>query len=232
MANRILSRFVDVCLVVFDEAGSQLKNKNIIRTHMPVRKEIENIKPGAAHDDFHLLVFGGSQGARPITNAVMAAIKSGGAWLENTKVVLQTGAAEFEKIKAEFETLDNSKKSQVEVLPYLHDMPSRYSWADLVVGRSGTGTISELAACGKAALLIPLPTSADDHQTKNAEALVKLGGAELLKQNDLTTQHLSQQILAFKSNRARIEKMQTQIQKFHKPNAGYEIAKIILSAES
>lgn len=228
LANRLLSLFVSRCFVVFTEAAHHMKNKNITRVHMPVRKEIEMTRVRTpSMGRFRILVFGGSQGARAINNALFGVVKEGGAWLQETEIVHQTGSLDFDRISKQYKDLAQ-ENLPVQVLEYIHDMPNRYAWADLVISRSGTGTISELAACGKAALLIPLPTAADDHQTQNAQALVNQGGAKILAQKELTPARLIQEIKYFKNSPEVIRQLESQIRKFHKPNAAEEIVKLIM----
>ncbi len=231
LANRILARFVDKCLVVFEEAARFLHNKNVIRVHMPVRKEIEALgqfPQTASGNEFRLLVFGGSQGARALNNALIEALKKGGAWSKKIRIVHQTGATDYERVRSEYDKLGEIS-SQVEVRDYLHDMPERLKWAHLILARSGTGTISELAASGRGAILVPLPTAADDHQTKNAEALVKIGGAILLPQKELTAERLIREIETFEGAPQKLTALANKIRDFHKPQAANEIAKIILA---
>jgi UDP-N-acetylglucosamine--N-acetylmuramyl-(pentapeptide) pyrophosphoryl-undecaprenol N-acetylglucosamine transferase len=230
LANRWLAPFVTTCLVVFDEATKFLKNKNVLRVHMPVRKEIEALaqfpNTPSGHE-FRLLVFGGSQGASTLNNALLAALKKGGAWLKKIKIVHQTGPGDFARVQAEYDKLDGVKNN-VEVKEYLHDMPERLKWANLVLARSGTGTISELAASGRGAILVPLPTAADDHQTKNAEALSRTGGAVLLPQKELTAERLIHEIEIFEDSPAKLAELANHIRSFYKPDAAREIARIVL----
>ncbi|OFZ15359.1 MAG: undecaprenyldiphospho-muramoylpentapeptide beta-N-acetylglucosaminyltransferase [Bdellovibrionales bacterium RBG_16_40_8] len=228
LANRWLSSFVTKTLVVFTEAAKFLKNKNIVNVPMPVRKEIENVLPTKKHkNEFHILLFGGSQGARALNNILSEAIKIGGEWLNNVKIVHQTGSLDFSRITEVYANIKYAKNC-VTVLEYLHDMPSRYVWADLVISRAGISTISELAACGKAALLVPLPSAADDHQTKNAQALVDANGARFIKQKDLTAERLIREIEDFKAHPEKIVLLEENIRKLYKPKAALEIAKIVL----
>ncbi len=230
LANRILSRFVNRCLVVFNEAGEILKNERVTKVHMPIRREIEMLKPGISKaEEFHLLVFGGSQGSRAINNVLVESVVKGGEWLRGVKIVQQTGALDYQRLLQEYNAVPNSRDF-VEVNEYLHDMPLRLAWADLVIARAGTGTISELAACGKPAILVPLPTAADDHQAKNAEALVKLGGAVMIRQSDFTPERLIAEIETFKNHREKLVELSQNIRRFHKAEAASEIAKLILEA--
>lgn len=220
MANRILSKFVDECFVVFEEARGLLKNPRLQVAGMPIRKEIaERRSAPAQKTKFQILIFGGSQGARGINNAAMEMIKKGGPWLHEVSVVHQTGAADYERIKAGYgDALKN-----VDLREYLHDMGEQYAAADLVVCRSGTGTLSELAACGKAAILVPFPAASDDHQRKNAESLVNKGAAVMILQKDLTPDGLREEILKLKVNPEKRAEMSRNISAFHHDRAAEKL---------
>jgi UDP-N-acetylglucosamine--N-acetylmuramyl-(pentapeptide) pyrophosphoryl-undecaprenol N-acetylglucosamine transferase len=228
MANRWLSRFVKLCCVVFEEAVPLLKAKNWQRVPMPVRKEIEEMRPRVANSSsFRILVFGGSQGSRVLNNTIIEMLAKGGAWTKTTEIVHQTGSVEFSRVSAEYARLGLST-SQFDCREYLDDMPERYRWADLVIARSGTGTLSEISACAKAAILIPLPTAADDHQRKNAEALVKIGGARMILQKDLNADVLLREIQDLRQHPDKITELEKNVHKFHQANAAEKMAEIIL----
>src|SRR5690606_34124698 len=100
----------------------------------------------------------------------------------------QTGEADFPKIR---ELYDRSAFAEADVRPFISDMCSEFEKADLVICRAGATTCAELAAAGRAALMIPLPTAADDHQRKNAEALERAGAAKVLLQRDMNGETLA-----------------------------------------
>jgi UDP-N-acetylglucosamine--N-acetylmuramyl-(pentapeptide) pyrophosphoryl-undecaprenol N-acetylglucosamine transferase len=228
LANRILAPFVKLAIVVFDEARVQLKCKEVVRMPMPVRPEIESVSERIAKTpDFCVLVFGGSQGARAINEAVVGAVGHQSEWLKSLRIVHQTGPLEFEKVKNQYALIPHAF-GHVECKDYLHDMSSRYQWADLIICRSGTGTLSELAALGKAAILIPLPTAADDHQTKNAEALVQKRAAVMINQKNLTPQALIDLVLEFKKEPERIRELEENIRKLHQKGASTAVASLLL----
>src|SRR5262249_31352278 len=142
----------------------------------------EKTPAGANHSGLRILVFGGSQGARGINETVLRAVQAGGEWLKGVELVHQTGRADFQRIKQAYAEAN----APVDVNEYLHNMARRYAWAVLVVAPPATGPVSDLAACGKAAILVPLPTAADNHQQRNAEALVAKGGAMMVLQREFT----------------------------------------------
>lgn len=221
MANRILSRFVDDCWVVFDEARNHLKSGKMHSAGMPVRREIEDSKIPAgastAARPFRILVFGGSQGARGINNAMVELVRNAGPWLDDLSIVHQTGSTDYKRILEAYGT--QLEQWPVDVREYLHDMDAQYAAADLVICRSGTGTLSELAACGKPAILIPFPYASDDHQRKNAESLVNKNAAVMILHKDLSATSLRAAIDGLRADPARLKQMAENIRGFHKPRA-------------
>jgi UDP-N-acetylglucosamine--N-acetylmuramyl-(pentapeptide) pyrophosphoryl-undecaprenol N-acetylglucosamine transferase len=112
---------------------------------------------------------------------------------------------------------------QANVEPFLYDMGRQLGQADVVVCRAGATTLAEIAAAGKSALLVPLPTATDDHQRRNAEALVSRGAAEVLLQRDLTGRALARQVLALAADRERRQRMGTAVRMFARPHAAQTI---------
>lgn len=224
MANRILSRFVDKCFVVFGEAKKYLKNSNIIQAGMPVRAEIENAVHSETQDSkFHLLAFGGSQGARTLNNCLSDAILSGGDWVRDLAVVHQLGAMDFERVSAKY------KEAPCEVQPFefIYDMPKYYQWADIIFCRGGASSIAEAAAFGIIPIIVPLP-AADNHQQKNAESLVAKNAGRMILQKDLTPERLISEVQSLRADKALREEMVRNIKAFYVPQAATVIAKEIL----
>jgi UDP-N-acetylglucosamine--N-acetylmuramyl-(pentapeptide) pyrophosphoryl-undecaprenol N-acetylglucosamine transferase len=226
MANRWLARFVDDCWVVFTDARKFLKTTSLHQAGMPVRKEIEGMarplekKPD---DGFHLLVVGGSQGARGINDAVCAMVKKlseRGEWDEGMHLVHQTGPSDYARLREAYGGLIHAR---VDLREYINDMGAEYARADLVISRSGTGTLSELAACGLPSILIPLPTAADDHQRKNAESLVKMGAAQLILQKDLNAEVLARAIGDLRRAPEKLKTMGDKARGFHHPQAAEKL---------
>lgn len=227
LANRWLSRFVKKCFVVFDDAGRELKARSIIPVGLPVREEMEKLgdEPPRENDgEFHVLVFGGSQGARAVNEIVKKAVLRDSAWRKDVRIVHQTGKHDIESVRKAYEGLEG-----VEALEYLHDMDQRYRWADVVICRSGASTVAELAAVRKPALLVPLPTAADDHQRKNAESLVSQGAGILLPQKSLTADQLIEELGRLKSDSQLRADMRERLGRFHKPRAAARIAELLMS---
>src|SRR5690606_21933005 len=105
MANRWLSKFTTRSLVVFEDAKQKLKARDTVKVAMPVRRELEELNVSSQSDDFfHILIFGGSQGARPINNVVSQAVLLGGEWLKRSRIVHQTGPTDFSRVSALYAT--------------------------------------------------------------------------------------------------------------------------------
>ena len=225
LTNRWLSLVVRRSLVVFEEAGKLLKSKQITQIGLPVRKEVENmVTADHAEDQFHLLIFGGSQGARAINKVVQETLVKYASELKDVHVVHQTGPHDIVAAKKAYEA-----NPQVEAHEYIYGMEKYYQWADLVICRSGASTVAELAACGLPSVLIPLPSAADNHQLKNAHSLVDHEAGILLEQKDLNPESLLKKILELKSNKKAREQMKINLKKFYQPKAAERIADYLLS---
>lgn len=234
VTNRVLSRFVRASLVVFDEAQDYLKSNKKIKVGLPVRESIEKLenlvpvnRDKESHTSkrtYHVLIFGGSQGARAINQVVQKLLLSDSAWREGIEFRHQTGALDFSVIQKDYQKLNDSNVNGFE---YFHDMDNQYQWADLIICRSGASTVAEVSACGKPALFIPLPWAADNHQKKNAESLVKADAALMIEQKDLTEESLRQAILSIKNDFKKQIQMSHKIKAFHTKNAAHRIVKIM-----
>ena len=224
MANRILSKFVRNAFVVFPEAKGRLTSETVEVVGMPIRKEMEGRSQKSRNEnEFHILHYGGSQGSRAIGTALCEAVKKGGAWLENVKIVHQTGSLDFQKFKEAYRGLENI----VDVREFIFDMPNFYEWADIAIVRGGASTLTELAAYRLPAIVIPLP-AADGHQQKNAESLVSAKAATMLLQENLTADTLIEEILKLK-NSAQLRATYAQnIINFHVPQAADRIAQRLI----
>ena len=188
--NRQLARFIDQAALTFDEALPFFGKKGVV-TGNPVRREFFEIDAKQRMAEFHLLIFGGSQGARAVNNAMIEALPYLAKFDGKLTITHQTGEADFENVRAAY---TDSVFSSADVRPFISDIFVEFGKSDLVVCRAGATTCAELTAAGKASIMVPLPTAADDHQRKNAEALVKAGAAKMILQSDLTGEMLTENI--------------------------------------
>jgi UDP-N-acetylglucosamine--N-acetylmuramyl-(pentapeptide) pyrophosphoryl-undecaprenol N-acetylglucosamine transferase len=141
--------------------------------------------------------------------------------LPNLAITHQTGEADYRRVQEAYAKLG----VQAEVTPFLYDMPTVLRAADLVVARAGAMTIAELTACGKPAILIPLPTAIYNHQMKNARAMEAAGGAMVLPQADLTGSKLSESISAIVQDASRLQAMSAKSRAMRRIDAGEAIVR-------
>src|SRR5438128_2198930 len=197
LTNRVLSRFVQAAAVTFDSTQAFFGAKAFVSGN-PVRPEFfaaSGSHQESALDDqtsvTRVLVFGGSQGAHAINLAMVEAAPQLAAGGSALRLVHQTGEHDVEMVRTAY----RAAGLQADVEPFLYDMGRQLGQADVVVCRAGATTLAEITAAGKAAILVPLPTATDDHQRKNAEALARVGAADMLVQSELTGGSLADRIL-------------------------------------
>ncbi len=164
-----------------------------------------------------LFVFGGSQGSAAINRCISKMIDN----LKDVQIIWQTGMNEFEQLK-HYET------NSVRVRPFIDDMKSAYAAADLALTRAGAMTIAELTACGLPGILIPLPSSADDHQTHNATAMDKRGAAKMIPETEMSPVNLSVTLNQLLNDEHTLNQMSENSSALGKPNAVSVIADHIL----
>lgn len=124
-----------------------------------------------------LLIMGGSQGAKAVNSVILAGLTH----LADVDIRHQTGEADLERVLAGFRAHGHDGQ----VTPFIADVAGAYAWADAVLCRSGASTVAELAMCGKPSVLVPFPFATHDHQTGNAQALVRVGAAQMVAERDI-----------------------------------------------
>lgn len=228
LTNRILGRFVDRIFLTFPDKEKKFSAKKVIVSGNPVRSAFCRSEKRKVDSSFTVLVFGGSQGARNINNAVLEALpflKT----ISGLKVVHQTGPAEYDRIAEAYRIAIRGAGINAEILPFIADMASACNAADLLVCRSGATSIAEITACGKAAILIPFPFAVADHQTQNARVLVDAGAAEMIPEKNLTGQYLASRIQELYNHREQIAKMETNSAKLANLNSAVVIVNECIS---
>ena len=195
-AVKVLSKKTDAVMVSFQDAIPRIKNaKNIVYTGTPIKikkqkysknKKIDIIKQmGLSDDKPIILVFGGSQGAKKINEAIVEIIKE--KLNENYQIIWATGPKQYDIIKENLESSNiniNNIKS-IKIVPYIYNMEEIMNVVDVIVARSGAMTITEIATLGKPSILIPLPNVSHDHQLYNAKVLENKGAAKIILDNEL-----------------------------------------------
>ena len=231
ITNKMLSKRVDKICVAYDKMENYFPLAKIVHTGNPVRKNLVDglSKRTEALDYFGLkgdkkviVIIGGSLGARTLNESVIASARL----IADTQVdvIWQTGKYYYQKI------LERMKDVKCENL-YIHEFVSRmdyaYSVADLVISRAGAGTISELCLMGKPTVLVPSPNVAEDHQTKNALALVEKGAAVMVEDNRAVAE-LFQRSFELLKDEGQLLALAKNISLLAKPNAATEIANIVI----
>jgi len=216
-ANRVVARLVSAAAVHFEETAHYFRHAEV--TGVPVRQAFFEIAPKRGGTPT-LLVFGGSQGAHAINQAMIRCLPALKREAPGIHVIHQTGERDYNDALAAYQNLGKA----AEVFKFIEDMPAAFARADLVVCRSGASTVAEIAAAGKPAVFVPFPRAADDHQTVNALALERAGAAVLVEESKLDGVWLAETIAALLGDRARLEQMSEAARGLAHPNAARDIA--------
>ena len=180
VTNKILKDKAAKICVAYEGMERFFPADKIILTGNPVRQNLKpHPYPPHKGGDKHLLIIGGSLGARTINEAMIGAISNQLSAISSIQIVWQTGKIYYEKCKAAWEAA--GKPANIEVHDFLSDMPDQYANADMVISRAGASSLSELCLLGKPAILVPSPNVAEDNQTHNAMALVNKDAAVLVR---------------------------------------------------
>jgi UDP-N-acetylglucosamine--N-acetylmuramyl-(pentapeptide) pyrophosphoryl-undecaprenol N-acetylglucosamine transferase len=221
LANRLVGKYVDAAAVNLSETTKYFRNARVTGT--PVRPEFFAIEPRPKGPAHRLLVFGASQGARVLNQTMPKIMAQLLARFPELTVVHQTGARHAETTLAAYEQAGMGFE-RLTVTPYLDDMAAQFAAADLILCRSGASSVAEVAAAGRAAVLIPFPQAADDHQRKNAEAFVAAGAAALVLEAELTEQRLLDVLTSLLGDGSRLGAMGEKARTLAHPHAVREIA--------
>lgn len=218
VANRLVAPMVRAAAVHFEATCHYFRNCHV--TGVPVRREFFNIASRPKDARPTLLVFGGSQGAHAINQAVLQTLPALVLVVPTIHIIHQTGEKDYAETQAAYQRTMIS----AEVSPFIDDMPGAFARADLLLCRSGASTVAEITAAGKPAIFIPLPTAADDHQTQNAATLAHANAARLLPQSELNPDRLVKEIAGLLVNRPLLGKISEAAVRFAHPDAAAEIA--------
>lgn len=233
-ANRVVARFAKVIAKSFEKVIGLPKNRPSELTGTPVRPAIAALRevayiPPTSDGHIHLLVTGGSQGARIFGQVVPAAL----ALLEpalRARLILnqQVRAEDIDAVRKTYS--DMGMTTQVELQPFFSDMPQRIARAHLCIGRAGGGTVAELTAAGRPAIYVPLPIAILDEQTWNARAVEEAGGAWVVPQPDFTPQTLASLLKRILSDPASLEVAARASYGQGRVDAARRLADLVLSA--
>jgi UDP-N-acetylglucosamine--N-acetylmuramyl-(pentapeptide) pyrophosphoryl-undecaprenol N-acetylglucosamine transferase len=221
--NRIIGRFVTRALISFPETAAHFPKGRTELTGLPVREEFFRLSAKPRGEALSVLITGGSQGSRTLNRAARESwplLRAAGL---PVRIVHQAGAAGFDALREEF----THSGLAGEIVPFIGDMPAAFAAADLVICRSGAGAVSEVAAAGKPAVLVPFPFAADDHQTRNAEAMQRAGAARLIRDQEMTGEKLAGAVLELARSPDALEKMGDAARRLAHPGAARKAADIL-----
>jgi len=209
MTNKLLARFADRVFITLEESARFFPKEKIHLSGNPLRRQILDIvgkqnpssipplsKGGSEQSEqggckrFRLFVFGGSQGAHAINTAMTSALPHLADLAGRLEISHQTGQDDFAEVRTAYAKCVIAS----EIQPFISDMAAEYHAADLIICRAGATTIAEVTACGKACLFIPFPHAVDDHQRRNAEALLKKQACFMLLERELSGERLAEMI--------------------------------------
>lgn len=229
LTNRLLARVVDAAAVTYPESAAFFGSRAFVSGN-PVRPAFreprrEDAREGqAAREPPRLLVFGGSQGAHPINVAMVEAAGRLAAARPDLSITHQTGERDAELVREGYRRAGLHAR----VEPFLHAMADEMRAANLAVCRAGATTLAEVAAAGLPAVLVPFPGATDDHQRRNAEALVRGGAAVLVPQGEGLAGRLADDVLALVADEPRRARIGAAVRAFARPDAAARIVDRVL----
>ncbi|HEY8184116.1 MAG TPA: undecaprenyldiphospho-muramoylpentapeptide beta-N-acetylglucosaminyltransferase [Thermoanaerobaculia bacterium] len=225
LTNRLLARVVKAVAVAYEDAGPRMKRPDAVVTGNPIRKEFfeaaRHSAPGTRHS---LLIFGGSQGSHILNEAMTGALLFLARLKDRLQIVHQTGPKELDVMKQAYRA---SAFSTARVVPYLDPIVDEIASADLIVSRAGAMTIGELAAAGRAAVLVPFAAATNNHQEMNARVVEKAGGAVVITESQLSPEKLAMTISEILSDPARAARMGAAARSLAAPEASKKIVDLL-----
>ncbi len=231
LTNRVLAPFVTAALVAFKNAAPRLKRADAVLTGNPIRREFfdagdaRRSGPGARK---RLLIFGGSQGSRTINDALIGALLFMAPLKDRLEIVHQTGPKELARVQEAYRA---SAFPDARVVPYLDPIVAEIAAADLVVARSGAMTVGELAAVGRASILIPFAAATDNHQELNARVVELAGGALVIIESELSPERLAFAIAEIVNDADRTARMGAAARTMAEPEATRKIVDLLEKIE-
>ena len=218
-AVKFLAKKADTVLISFEEARSRITSaKNIVFTGTPVKIEKKEytleqrktiLSNGGLKENLPtILIFGGSQGAQKINEAVIGILEN--KLNKEYQIIWATGPKQYNIIKEELakKNIDIDNIQNAKILPYIYNMEEVMNVANVIVARSGAMTITEISNLGKPSILVPLPNVSQDHQLYNAKVLADVGAAKIILNNELTKDNLNTEIEGIIKNPEQMKKME------------------------
>ena len=228
LANRLLAPVVDCVALALPDAGRFFGKKAVV-TGIPVRAEFLQIsrrkrRPG----ELSLLIYGGSQGSRALNTIVCDALPDLKKLGPSLHLTHQTG----DKVLADVRRAYREAGVAGDVQAFFPRIYEQFEEADLILSRAGASTVAELTTAAKAAILVPFPGAADDHQTRNARALERFGAAKMIPESDWRPGRLAGELRRFLDSPGEIDRMEEAAQRLARPDAACRIADLIEQLEA
>lgn len=232
LANRLLAPFAKRAYIAWSETGRHFRGDKPRLYGVPLRPGFEPRPYKPKSGPKRVLVLGGSQGAQALNEVLPRAVaralsahRGAGAFT----VVHQSGKDREEVVREAYAKSGIGGENTVEVVPFLDDVAERMASADLIIARAGAVTVAEVSAIGRAAIFVPFPHAADDHQAKNALSLAEMGGAVCIRQDAADETRLATEIVALLEDDARRVRMADAAREHGRPRAAEDVAKDLLS---
>ena len=237
-ANRLLGKVVRKICLSLPDLGHAFPAAKCVMTGNPIRADIAELgksgvreallKKKAGRERRHLLIMGGSQGARALNSlgiTMLARLRDAG-----VDILHQTGTKDLDRVRAAYRSHGYATEDvEAMVLPFIHDMAAAYEWADLALCRAGATSLAELAATGTPSVLVPFHYAAHDHQTGNARAMRNAGGALLVPESEMEELNMSEMILSLLNDHERLRMMSDGALTLARPQAAESVAEEILA---
>ena len=202
-SNRMLWRFADKICIAFADSAAHFSRAKVVVTGIPVRYQPRADRKPVSDSPVQILVLGASTGAHRLNLGVLKAFKIWGNSVINLAVTHQTGEADEEMVRAEYRNLAR----KADVIAFIDDVPAALSRSDLVVARSGGGTVTDVALAARPAIFVPYPFHRDRQQFHNARVIERAGGAVIVNDDDNLGANLAREIPRLTSNRELLREM-------------------------
>ena len=219
LSNRILGKFVNQVFISYEESRSFFPEGRTVFTGVPLRQQLRERPVPEPDTLFTLAVLGGSQGSHEINRAMATALPHLLPIKDRMRIVHQSGARDEAMLTAVYRKFGFA----AQVMPFVDDMIAAYGRAHLIISRAGAATLAEIAWCGRAAILIPYPFAANNHQEKNARVFVERGAALMIRSPELSSERLAQAILHSEQHREQLVQMGKQARTLAQPQAAQMI---------
>ncbi len=219
--NRVLAPFAQRAYIAWSDLTPRVRSGSARVFGVPLRRGFKPSNYVPSSGALRVLVMGGSQGAQALNQRVPRAIAGLAAAFPGLRVVHQTGRGAEAEVAGEYAQLGFESAT---VLPFLDDVPEQLAAADIVIARSGAGSVAEVAAVGRASLLVPFPFAADDHQAKNARALERAGGSVCVLQQEATVERIARELGALLADASMRVAMADAARAVGKPDAAHAVA--------